>query len=90
MVGVPDKRYGEVVGAFVIRAASSGDPKAAQAERLGVKDIREWARARLSQYLIPKYVFFVDAVPKTASGKVQKFALREKAVALVTEGKGTE
>jgi acyl-CoA synthetase (AMP-forming)/AMP-acid ligase II len=39
---------------------------------------------------VPKYVFFVGSYPKTASGKIQKFALREQAVALLQEGKGTE
>ena len=38
----------------------------------------------------PKYVFFTDTFPKTASGKIQKFALREQSEKLVSEGKGME
>ena len=85
VVGVPDERYGEAVGAFVIRASLLEAPGN---EKIGGKEVREWVRARLSPHLVPKYVFFVDAVPKTASGKVQKFALRDDAVGLVAQGEG--
>jgi acyl-coenzyme A synthetase/AMP-(fatty) acid ligase len=40
---------------------------------------------------VPKYVFFLgpsDAFPKTASGKIQKFKLKEMAIKLLAEGKG--
>jgi fatty-acyl-CoA synthase len=39
--------------------------------------------------IVPKYVFFTDAFPKTASGKVQKFALRERAERLAKEEDGS-
>ncbi|RDA89249.1 hypothetical protein CP532_0551 [Ophiocordyceps camponoti-leonardi (nom. inval.)] len=43
--------------------------------------VRDWVRARLSNHLVPKHVFFwPDEFPKTASGKVQKFKLRQEAV----------
>ena len=97
VVGVPDERYGEVMGAFVIRAAPSStsgreSQGSTNTEVKDVRDVRDWVRARLSPHLVPKYVFFLqkDAVPKTASGKVQKFALRERAVALVANRQGTE
>ena len=37
---------------------------------------------------VPKYVFWVDTYPKTASGKIQKFKLRESGIAMLQEGKG--
>jgi acyl-coenzyme A synthetase/AMP-(fatty) acid ligase len=37
---------------------------------------------------VPKYVFWVDTYPKTASGKIQKFKLREMGIAMVGQGKG--
>lgn len=37
---------------------------------------------------VPKYVFWVDDYPKTASGKIQKFKLREMGVQLLKDGKG--
>lgn len=40
--------------------------------------------------IVPKYVFWVSDYPKTASGKIQKFKLREDGVQLLREGKGLE
>lgn len=70
VVGVPDEKYGEVVGAFVRRKAGAD---------ITESDVQEFARARLARYKTPKYVFFVDAFPLTASGKIQKYKLREMA-----------
>ena len=70
VVGVPDAKYGEVVGAFITRTAGSTITEA---------DVREFARARMARYKAPAHVFFVDAYPQTASGKVQKYLLREEA-----------
>jgi fatty-acyl-CoA synthase len=67
---VPDTKYGEVVGAFVVRSEGSD---------IGEGDIQEYTRARLARYKCPKYVFFVDEFPMTASGKIQKFKLRDMA-----------
>ena len=70
VVGVPDEKYGEVVGAFVRRKAGAD---------ITESDVTEFARARLARYKTPKYVFFVDDFPLTASGKIQKYKLREMA-----------
>ena len=73
VVGVPSRKYGEEVGAFVI-------PK--QGSELAQEDIRDFCRGRLSRYKIPKYIAFVDGYDITASGKVQKYKLREEAARL--------
>jgi fatty-acyl-CoA synthase len=70
VVGVPDPKYGEVVGAFV-RLKAGAD--------LTEGDVQEFCRARMARYKAPKYVFFVDAFPMTASGKIQKYKLRDMA-----------
>ncbi len=70
VVGVPDAKYGEVVGAF-IRLKAGAD--------ITEGDVQEFARARMARYKAPKYVFFVDEYPMTASGKIQKFKLRDMA-----------
>jgi fatty-acyl-CoA synthase len=70
VVGVPDAKYGEVVGAFVRRSAGSDITEA---------DVQEYARARMARYKAPKHVFFVEQFPLTASGKIQKYKLREMA-----------
>jgi fatty-acyl-CoA synthase len=70
VVGVPDPKYGEVVGAFIKRFVGSD---------INEGDVQEFTRARLARYKCPKYVFFVDEYPQTASGKIQKYKLREMA-----------
>ncbi|KAL3493181.1 hypothetical protein BJX62DRAFT_86992 [Aspergillus germanicus] len=80
VVGVPDERYGEVVAAFIISKEVRADEAATGSE------IREFVREKLSGHLVPKYIFFLeptDSFPKTASGKIQKFKLRETAVKLL-------
>ncbi|MBS0618235.1 MAG: long-chain fatty acid--CoA ligase [Spirochaetes bacterium] len=63
IVGIPDKSYGEVVGAFII-------PKEGVA--LEAKDIRAFLREKIANYKMPKVIEFVAAFPKTATGKIQK------------------
>jgi len=46
---------------------------------------REWVREKLSNHLVPKYVFWVKEYPKTASGKIQKFKLREMGMEMLKE-----
>jgi fatty-acyl-CoA synthase len=70
VVGVPDPKYGEVVGAF-IRLKSGAE--------MTEGDVQEFCRARMARYKAPKYVFFVDEYPMTASGKIQKYKLRDTA-----------
>ncbi|MCL2503429.1 MAG: AMP-binding protein [Coriobacteriia bacterium] len=74
VVGVPDPKYGEVVGAFIKRFEGS---------EITESDVQEFSRARLARYKAPRYVFFVDEYPESASGKIQKFRLREMAAELV-------
>ena len=70
VVGIPDAKYGEVVGAFVMRKAGAD---------LMEEDVQDFCRDQIASYKRPKHVFFVDAFPMTASGKVQKYKLRELA-----------
>jgi fatty-acyl-CoA synthase len=70
VVGVPDRKYGEVVGAFIVQKEGAN---------LTEEDVQDFARGRIASFKRPKYVFFVDSYPMTASGKVQKYKLREMA-----------
>lgn len=76
VVGIPDDKYGEIVGAFVITSDSADITEA---------DVRDYSIARIARYKVPKHVFFVEEYPLTASGKVQKFKLRDMAVDLLKE-----
>ncbi|BBO92211.1 AMP-binding protein [Desulfosarcina ovata] len=71
VVGIPSKKYGEEVGAFVIRKAGAD---------ITGEDVKDFCRGQIARYKIPKYVAFVDGFPMTASGKVQKYKLQERSV----------
>ncbi len=77
VVGVPDERLGEEVGAW-IRLRQGSD---------ATRDsVREHCRAELAHFKVPRYVVFTTEFPTTASGKVQKFKLREQAAELLRNG----
>ena len=81
VVGLPDEKYGEVVAAFTVPRKGG---------ELSAKDVRDWVREKLSGHLVPKYVFWVEDYPKTASNKIQKFKLQELGVQMLREGKGLQ
>ena len=76
VAGIPSKKYGEAVGAFIIL-------------REGVKmhesDVRDFCKNKISRYKIPKYIFFIDEFPMTGSGKIQKFKLKDLGLQLCKE-----
>jgi fatty-acyl-CoA synthase len=43
--------------------------------------VREHCRGKIAHYKVPRYVLFTDEFPMTVTGKVQKFKLREQAIA---------
>jgi fatty-acyl-CoA synthase len=65
--GVPDAFFGEVVAAAV-RAKSEVPPE----------ELMAWCAEGLAKFKVPKYVRFVSGFPMTASGKIQKYKLREE------------
>ncbi|PKM93369.1 MAG: AMP-dependent synthetase [Firmicutes bacterium HGW-Firmicutes-1] len=71
VIGIPDKEYNEVVGAFVILKEGS---------TLTVDNIKDEVRTHMARHKVPKHIFFTDSFPMTASGKIQKFKLRDLAV----------
>jgi fatty-acyl-CoA synthase len=71
IVGVPDPVMGEAVMAFVI-------PK--KGERLQAEEIAAFARGKIANFKVPKYVEIVEEFPLTGSGKVQKFKQKAYAV----------
>jgi fatty-acyl-CoA synthase len=66
--GVPDPRLGEEVAAWIVqRPGRTGDAEA----------LRAWCRGRIAGYKIPRHIRFVAEFPMTATGKPQKFRMRE-------------
>lgn len=71
VIGIPDAERGQVVKAFVVLAQGA----AADAET--VKALQDHVKATIAPYKYPRAVDFIDALPKTQTGKVQRFRLRE-------------
>jgi fatty-acyl-CoA synthase len=69
VIGVPDEKWGERPKAFVV-------PKPGAAP--GEDELIEHVRSKIARYKAPRAVELVDELPKTSTGKIQKFALREK------------
>ncbi len=68
VIGVPDDKWGELVMALVVRVAGS---------TLSEDDLIAYTRTRLAGYKCPKRIEFRDELARTATGKLQKFKLRE-------------
>jgi 2-aminobenzoate-CoA ligase len=72
VVGIPDKARGETVKAFIVLAPNEAGSAAA------VKRLQEHVKASAAAHKVPRSVRFVDALPKTATGKVRRFLLRQQ------------
>lgn len=77
VVGIPDQKYGEVVGAFIKLSAGQNRPSD--------EDLRVWTRETLGRHKAPQFIFVFgeegvpSTVPVTGSGKVRKVELRQMA-----------
>ncbi|MDE3091419.1 MAG: AMP-binding protein, partial [Chloroflexota bacterium] len=69
LIGVPDAKWGEVGRAIVVLQNGA---------RLSAEELIAFCQLRLARYKIPKSIVFVDALPKTAAGKIDKKVLVEK------------
>ena len=70
VVARPDEQWGEVPVAFVTTVAGA---------EIDLAEVKRFLRGRLAGFKIPKALVVVDELPKTATGKIQKFVLRERA-----------
>lgn len=74
VVGVPSEKYGEEVMAFI---------QIKQGNSITEEELKEYCREKIARYKIPKYIAFIEEYPITASGKIQKYKLRELAMELL-------
>lgn len=72
VIGVPDERYGEEIAAWI---------KLKPGASVSQEDLRAFCLGKIAHYKIPRYIKFVDAYPMTISGKIQKYLMRQQAIA---------
>jgi fatty-acyl-CoA synthase len=70
IIGVPSRRYGEEIMAWV---------RVRPGAELGAEAVQNFCRERISHFKVPRYVKFVDTFPMTVTGKIQKFVMRQVA-----------
>jgi fatty-acyl-CoA synthase len=80
VVGIPDAKWGEVIGAFV-RPAPGHTPSK--------EELVAYCRQHLAPFKTPQHWMFVEAFPLTPSGKIQKFVLRDRFVSEQTSGEAS-
>lgn len=74
VVGVPDEARGQLVTAFVVlRPEMAGDD-------VKTKELQDFVKARIAPYKYPRGVVFLPELPRTSTGKLQRFRLRSEAV----------
>jgi fatty-acyl-CoA synthase len=71
VVAAPDDHWGEVPVAFITVAGGKTAPEP--------EELQDFVRERLARFKVPKKIIVVDELPKTGTGKIQKFVLREQA-----------
>jgi fatty-acyl-CoA synthase len=71
VAGIPSPKYGEEVAAFI---------KLKDGAILSEADINDYCRGKIARFKTPRYIFFVNEYPMTASGKIQKYKLSELGV----------
>ncbi|NLE25264.1 MAG: AMP-binding protein [Clostridiaceae bacterium] len=71
VIGVPSKQYGEEIMAWVILK---------EGETATEEEIKDLVKSHMARHKVPKYVKFTDSFPMTASGKIQKFKMRDQAI----------
>jgi fatty-acyl-CoA synthase len=72
VIGVPDDRYGEELMAWII---------VREGETIDEDGVRAFCEGKIARHKVPRYVKLVDGFPMTVTGKVQKFKMRETAIA---------
>ncbi len=73
-VGIPDRKYGEELCVWILLREGAA---------MNEDAVRTYCRGRIAHFKIPRHILFVDGFPMTVTGKVQKFAMRERTLELL-------
>ena len=68
VVGVPDEQWGETPSAFVVLNSGAS---------VSAEELISYAREKMAHFKVPRQFNFVEQLPKTATGKIQKYVLRQ-------------
>ena len=71
-MGAPDEERGTLVKAYVVLR------EGAAADEETVRELQEFVKARIAPYKYPRAIEFLDALPRTQTGKLQRFVLRQR------------
>lgn len=71
VVGVPDEKYGEEAIAYI---------RLREGAELTEQEVKQYCDGKIARFKIPRYVAFIEEYPMTASGKIQKYILRDMAI----------
>lgn len=71
VIGAPDEERGQIVSAFIVLK------QGARSDDVEVKALQDHVKATIAPYKYPRAIAFVEALPKTQTGKIQRFKLRE-------------
>ena len=72
VVGVPDAERGHIVKAYIVINPGR------QADDLLVRELQDFVKQTIAPYKYPRAIAFVEALPKTPTGKLQRYVLREQ------------
>ena len=75
VVGIPDEERGQIVKAFVVLQNSAGSSEAL------IRELQDFAKSEIAPYKYPRAIEFVESLPKTNTGKIQRYLLRHKSEA---------
>lgn len=75
VVGIPDDKYCEQIVAFVTLI---------EGQIVNERDLKSFLRKRIATFKVPNYIFFIEDMPATASGKIKKYVLKEMAIQKIT------
>jgi acyl-CoA synthetase (AMP-forming)/AMP-acid ligase II len=67
VIGVPDEKWGEVGKAFVVKKAE-----------VGADEVIGFCKEKLAKFKVPKYVVFVEELPKNDTGKIDRKSLKNQ------------
>ncbi|WP_319538418.1 AMP-binding protein [uncultured Methanospirillum sp.] len=74
VIGVPDEKYGEELMAWIVLEKDTS---------MTEQEVRDYCTGKIARYKIPRYISFVESVPMSVTGKIQKFKMKEMAIEML-------